>query len=192
MSETRDTDTVMYGGRILPKVIADALRFYARAELYTSDDPDHCPVRVDGGALARAALAATCPSAAAVAAPAPEIQAQPADRHTPVPAVYTNHEGRTQLRQIVPVALGFDSRWHPGQFHIYGLDAVKGAYREFALSGFRAIGQGAVDERTELLVAMGRSMDLLAPICDFVPAVQVAYEILADAGAAAPGEAASC
>lgn len=56
--------------------------------------------------------------------------------------VYTNHEGRTKIRNISPQAIRFGySKWHPKQqWLLDAFDLDKNADRTFAMNGIVAWG----------------------------------------------------
>lgn len=57
----------------------------------------------------------------------------------PVEWVYTNWEGNTRLRRILPLGIRWGAtEWHPEpQWLLKAWDCDKGVEREFALAGFK-------------------------------------------------------
>jgi hypothetical protein len=82
-----------------------------------------------------------------------------AESTTPVRILYTNWRGETAVRRIVPGPLWFGStEWHPEpQWLMTADEPDNGKRRDFALSGIKAWGDGAILDLDQL----GADCDLL-------------------------------
>lgn len=125
---------------------------------------------------------------------APQVMPQ----FEPVRVLVTNHAGVTAARRISPIRIrhGICPPWHnePGWL-LQAFDHDRGAHRNFALDGLRAWGAPAVGTAllarsatklaAELLTAVQEAKELLAQIPNLDGPAHGAFELLAEAEAAA-------